>query len=170
MGARALHPFCFCPVGVWVQDVGKKRVEGRSRVSAKKAEAAETQGSEAQESEGTIARPKKTRKKARPVPCIQKHTDREFRRAFRSVCRGLIKKAKAGSTAHTRLLLDIGKSGERKTAKLGGGKSLSEMLLDELKRRQDEREAAADRAKAEEQQTSAKADNEDAASVESVEK
>lgn len=154
---------------MWVQDVGKKRVEGRSKVSAKKAETAEIESSEAQESEGTIATPKKTEKKVRPVPCIQKHTDREFRREFPAVCRGLIKKAKAGSTAHTKLLLEIGKSGERKAAKRGGRKSLSEMLLDELKRRQDEREAAVDRARAEEQQTSARADNEDAASVESVE-
>ena len=97
----------------------------------------------------------KKKKKKRPVRCIQRHTDVEFRREFRDVFKALIKKAKAGSTAETRLLLQIGKSGDAKAAKRRGAKSLSEMLLDELKRRQDEREAAADSAKAQEQSTEA---------------
>jgi hypothetical protein len=51
------------------------------------------------------------------------------------------------------MLLEIrsGKFDDAKVAKHREGKSLSEMLMDELKRRQDEREAAADAAKAEEQ-------------------
>ncbi len=69
----------------------------------------------------------------------------------RGVCKTLIRKAKAGGTAETRLLLQIGKSGDAKAAKRRGAKSLSEMLLDELKRRQDEREAAAESTKAKEQ-------------------
>lgn len=160
----------FCLVGCGLRDVGKKRVEGKSRASGSKSEAAETESSEAQQAEETAGKPKK-KEKQRPVRCIQVHTDREFRREFRDVCRGLIKKAKDGSTAHTRLLLDIGKSGERKSTKRRRGRSLSEMLLDELKRRQDEREAAADKARADKTQTNAKAGNdEDAASVEDVEK
>jgi hypothetical protein len=95
-------------------------------------------------------KPKKEKKK-RPVRCIQQHTDVEFRREFRGVCKALIKKAKAGGTSETRLLLQIGKSGDAKAAKRRGVKSLSEMLLDELKRRQDEREAAAESTKAKEQ-------------------
>jgi hypothetical protein len=95
-------------------------------------------------------KPKKKKKK-RPVRCIHQHTDVEFRRAFRGVCKALIKKAKAGGTPETRLLLQIGKFGDTKAAKRRGAKSLSEMLLDELKRRQDEREAAAESTKAKEQ-------------------
>jgi hypothetical protein len=75
----------------------------------------------------------------------------EFRREFRQVCEKLIEKSKAGGIQETRLLLQIGKFGDPKVAKRRGAKSLSEMLLDELKRRQDEREAAADRAKSEAQ-------------------
>ena len=150
--------------------MAKKRVEGSSKASGSKPEATETDGSEAQQANETAGKPKKE-KKQRPVRCIQQHTDREFRREFRDVCTGLIEKAKDGSTAHTRLLLEIGKSGDRKAAKRRRGRSLSEMLLEELKRRQDEREAAADKARADEAQTNAKAGNdEDAASVEDVEK
>jgi hypothetical protein len=95
-------------------------------------------------------RPKKS-KKERPVRCIQRHTDVEFRRAFPDVFESLIEKAKDGGIQETRLLLQIGKFGDPKVAKRRGAKSLSEMLLDELKRRQDEREAAADGKRAEEQ-------------------
>ena len=77
--------------------------------------------------------------------CIHRHTQKEFRTHFRKVCGGLIDKAAAGGVGQTRLLLDIGQFGEAKAGKRrGGGKSLSAMLLEELKRRQDEREAARD--------------------------
>jgi predicted CopG family antitoxin len=105
----------------------------------------------------------KKKKKKRPVRCIQRHTDVEFRRQFRGVCKTLIKKAKAGGIQETRLLLKIGKFDDVKAAKRRGQKSLSEMLLDELKRRQDEREALADSTKAEEQiATGTKANSEGA--------
>jgi hypothetical protein len=91
------------------------------------------------------------KKKARPVRCIHRHTDVEFRREFPEAFKALVKKAKEGGTAETRLLLQIGKFGDPKAAKARRGKSLSEMLLDELKRRQDEREAATDRKRAAEQ-------------------
>jgi hypothetical protein len=169
-GARRFAPFLFCLVGCGFRDVAKKRVEDSSRASGSKPEAAETESSEAQQAERIAGKPKK-KKKQRPVPCIQRYTDREFRREFRQVCTTFLEKAKDGSTAHTKLLLEIGKSGERKATKRPGGRSLSEMLLDELKRRQDEREAAADKARADETQTNAKAGNdEDAASVEDGEK
>lgn len=58
------------------------------------------------------------------------------------MCKGLIEKAAKGGVQQTRLLLDIGKFGEPKKAKRRGASSLSALLLDELKRRQDEREAA----------------------------
>ncbi len=84
--------------------------------------------------------------------CIQRHTDVEFRREFpENVRKSLMEKAKEGGIAETRLLLQIGKFGDPKVAKRRGAKSLSEMLLDELKRRQDEREAAADGKRVEEQ-------------------
>jgi predicted CopG family antitoxin len=106
--------------------------------------------------ESEAEKPKKEKKKKRPVRCIQRHTDVEFRRQFRGVCKSLIKKAKAGGIQETRLLLQIGKFGDAKAAKRRGAKSLSEMLLDELKRRQDEREGAADSTTAEEQITAVK--------------
>ena len=93
----------------------------------------------------------KKKKKARPVRCIHRHTDVEFRREFPEVFKALVGRAKEGGTAETRLLLQIGKFGDPKAAKARRGKSLSEMLLDELKRRQDEREAATDRKRAAEQ-------------------
>jgi hypothetical protein len=105
--------------------------------------------------ESKSEKPKKEKKK-RPVRCIHQHTDVEFRREFREVCKNLIEKSKDGGIPETRLLLQIGKFGDAKAAKRRGAKSLSEMLLDELKRRQDEREAAADSTKAEEQITAAK--------------
>jgi hypothetical protein len=84
------------------------------------------------------------KKKKRPVRCIHRYTDVEFRREFPEVFDALVKKAKEAGTAETRLLLQMGKFDDPKAAKRRGGKSLSEMLLDELKRRQDEREAAGD--------------------------
>jgi hypothetical protein len=96
--------------------------------------------------EGSVpGRPEETTsKKKRPVRCIQRHTDVEFRREFREVFDGLVGKAKSGGTAQTRLLLEMGGFGNPKATKRHGAKSLSEMLLDELKRRQDEREATTD--------------------------
>jgi hypothetical protein len=91
------------------------------------------------------ARPQRTpEKKRRPIKDVEEYADREFRREFREVCKGLLEKAKEGSTPQIRMLMQIGKSGDAKTAKRRGKQSLSEMLLDELKRRQDEREAAAE--------------------------
>jgi hypothetical protein len=135
-------------------DVGKKKAVRRGgksegREAAVKVGAAEQitkRETDAKEAAGSET---KKEKKERPVRCIQQHTDVEFRREFRQVFKALVKKAKAGGTAETRLLLQIGKFGDPKVAKRRGAKSLSEMLLDELKRRQDEREAAADRAKRE---------------------
>jgi hypothetical protein len=153
---EALHPFCFLSgLGVnW--DVAKKKAVQKSEAPD------EAQGKETveQAAEATLVampteseseKPKKKRKKKRPVRCIQRHTDVEFRRAFRGVCKTLIRKAKAGGTPEIRLLLQIGRSGDAKAAKRRGAKSLSEMLLDELKRRQDEREAAAESTKTKEQ-------------------
>ena len=136
-------------------DVAKKKVvqkseapdEAQGKETAEQAEEAMSAAMPT-ESEPNV---RKKRKKKRPVRCIQQHTDVEFRREFRGVCKALIKKAKAGGTSETRLLLQIGKSGDAKAAKRRGVKSLSEMLLDELKRRQDEREAAAESTKAKEQ-------------------
>jgi hypothetical protein len=100
-----------------------------------------------EETAGPAAKKQKAKrqKKKRPVRCIQRHTDVEFRREFPKIFDALVEKAKEGGTAQTRLLLQIGKFGDAKAAKRRGAKSLSEMLLDELKRRQDEREAAADK-------------------------
>jgi hypothetical protein len=145
-------------------DVGKKKAVRKSGALARKPAAEKNDAVEqrAAESAGPAT---KTRKKKRPVPCIQRHTDVEFRREFPAVFNALVKKAKAGSTAQTKLLLQIGKFGDAKAAKRSGAKSLSEMLMDELRRRQDEREAAADRARAKAQSTEAnKASSEGATS------
>jgi hypothetical protein len=152
---RALHPFSFLSgLGVdWdvakTKAVHKSKASTRKAVEAKSNEAMEQRAGtgDAAELEGAAT---KTTKKKRPVRCIQRHTDVEFRREFPEVFDALVKKAKTGGTAETRLLLQIGKFGDAKTAKRRGAKSLGEMLMDELKRRQDEREAVADNAKAEE--------------------
>jgi hypothetical protein len=93
-------------------------------------------------------------RRERPIKNVEEYADREFRREFPEVCQGLLEKAKAGSTAQIRMLMEIGKSGDAKAAKRRGKKSLSEMLLDELKRRQDEREAAAKTAAGEQERSS----------------
>ena len=161
-------------------DVTKKKAVQKSEAPDEMAERqpAETKSSEitgqAAEAMAT-AMPKeskgsKRRKKKRPVRCIQQHTDVEFRREFRGVCKSLIKKARAGGIQETRLLLQIGKFGDPKIAKRRGAKSLSAMLLDELKRRQDEREAAVDGAKSGEQISAVnEASNEGATSGSDVE-
>ena len=92
-------------------------------------------------------------KKMGPGEGIREYTDREFREAYPRICAALIAKAIDADVAKIKMLLEIifGKYGDPEQAKQQGGKSLSEMLMDELKRRQDEREAAADAAKAGEQ-------------------
>lgn len=137
--------------------MGKKRVVRKSESLGKKQTAEDKEAVEQRaEKDGQAAQPvRPTSKKKRPVPCIQRHTDVEFRREFPEVFDALVTKAKAGGTAETRLLLQIGKFGDPKAAKRRGAKSLSEMLMDELRQRQDEREAAADSAKAQGQSTEA---------------
>jgi hypothetical protein len=148
-------------VGLGVDwDVAKKKAVSKSKAPD------EAQGNEITEQAAgvmAVAMPKepesgkpKKEKKQRPVRCIQQHTDVEFRREFREIFAGLAEKAKGGGTAQTRLLLQIGKFGDPKVAKRRGAKCLSEMLLDELKRRQDEREAATDSTKTEELEAQAK--------------
>jgi hypothetical protein len=140
-------------------DVAKKKAVQKSEAPDKaqgmeRAEQAAEAISAAMPTESEPGKPKKEKKK-RPVRCIHQHTDVEFRREFREIFDGLAEKAKEGGTAQTRLLLQIGKFGDTKAAKRRGAKSLSEMLLDELKRRQDEREAAAESTKAKEQSNEA---------------
>lgn len=124
----------------------KKAAHKTEEVEAKQVTERDNNGTEQQ-----AGRQTGKKKKARPVRCIHRHTDVEFRREFPEVFKALVGKAKKGGTAETRLLLQIGKFGDPKAAKARRGKSLSEMLLDELKRRQDEREAAAERKRAAEQ-------------------
>jgi hypothetical protein len=133
-------------------DVGKKKavlegegtgdaVEEQKEETAEKAVAGKT-GSSVEE-----------KKENGPVEDIREYTDREFREAYPRICAALIAKAEDADVAKIRMLLEIifGKYGDPEKAKQQGGKSLSEMLMDELKRRQDEREAAADALKAVEQ-------------------
>lgn len=84
----------------------------------------------------------KAHKKQSPIRDIQKHTDTEFRRSFRTICTALLEKAECGSLAEIRLLLQIGQSGSRKQATRREDRSLGAILLDELKRRQDIRVGA----------------------------
>jgi hypothetical protein len=151
VGAGALHPFLFCLV--WCDgDVTKKAVRKRKGTGSKPTasqggrEMDQTGSGERTELGARPAAEEKPKKK-RPVRSIERHTDLEFRREFREVFEGLVEKAKQGGTAQTRLLLEMGKFGERKSATRRKGASLSAMLLSELKRRQDEREAAAEKAK-----------------------
>ena len=158
----------------------KKKAVQKSEVPDEIAERkpAETKGNEITGHAAEVmatAKPKESKsstkeKKQRPVRCIQRHTDVEFRREFREVCDKLIEKSKNGGIQETRLLLQIGKFGDPKVAKRRGAKSLSAMLLDELKRRQDEREAAVDGAQSEERVSAVnEASNEGATSGSDVE-
>lgn len=131
------------------RDVGKKKavLEDEAASGAVEEKKEEAAIAEAGAPSGVEA------EKKEPVWCIHEDTDAELRREFPDICSAFIKKAKDGSIPALKLLLEIraGKYGDAKVAKQQGGKSLSEMLMDELKRRQDEREEAADAAKAEEQ-------------------
>lgn len=93
------------------------------------------------------------KKENEPVGCIQEQAAEILEREFPEIGIALAKKAKEGDIPALKMLLDIrsGKFNDTTVAKQQGGKSLGEMLMDELKRRQDEREAAADAAKAAEQ-------------------
>lgn len=146
-----LRPFVFCLV--WTcGDVGKKNavLEGEGT-----ADAVEEQKEEAVQEAvaGKTASSVELKKEEGPVEDIREYTDREFREAYPRICAALIAKAKEADVAKIRMLLEIiaGKHGDPEKTKQEDGKSLSELLMDELKRRQDEREAAADAAKAEEQ-------------------
>lgn len=140
-----LRPFAFCLV--WTcGDVGKKNavLEGKGTADAveeQKEEAAVVKA-------GTPGGVEKKEKE--PVACIHEHADLVLRREFPEICDALAEEAKKVNIPALKVLLDIAKSGGAK-AEQQGGKSLGELLMDELKRRQDEREAAADAAKAEEQ-------------------
>lgn len=94
-------------------------------------------------------------KKKRPIRNVEEYADREFRREFPEIFDGLCGEAKKGGVSQARLLQQWSTTGDAKTAKRRGKKSLSELLLDELKRRQDEREAAAKTA-ADERESSSK--------------
>ncbi|MCU1312444.1 MAG: hypothetical protein JWM54_201 [Acidobacteriaceae bacterium] len=93
-------------------------------------------------------------KKKRPIKNVEEYADREFRREFPEIFDGLCGEAKKGGATQARLLAQWSKAGDAKTSKRRGKKSLSEMLLDELKRRQDEREAAAEMAAGERERSS----------------
>ena len=137
MKRGALRPFRIFARASAVAVVSKKQSSGglKSKAAAKhgnkKAPAAvETR---AAESETTKAR------KKRPIKDPVKHADLEFRREFPEMFEGLCQKAKAGGTAQFRVLWEMAQKYDR-SAKPNGEKSLSSLLLDELKRRQDERE------------------------------
>jgi hypothetical protein len=73
-------------------------------------------------------------KRLRPVPDIQKHADIETRRAFREICAGLLTHARKGEIPHTKLLIKIGKLEEKPSGRKRAGKSLSAILMEELRR------------------------------------
>ncbi len=86
------------------------------------------------------------KKEKEPVACIHEHADLVLRREFPEICDKLADEAKKGNIPALKVLLELAKTAGAK-AEQQDGKSLGEMLMDELKRRQDEREAAADAAK-----------------------
>jgi hypothetical protein len=146
-GVAPAAPFLFCRLGMDWDVVKKKAVSRRAEAKGRQATEQDDDGLE----HSAVKEAGSEEKKQRPVRCIQRHTDVEFRRGFPKVFESLMEKAQDGGIQETRLLLQIGKFGDPKVAKRRGAKSLSEMLLDELKRRQDEREAAADGKRLEEQ-------------------
>jgi hypothetical protein len=93
---------------------------------------------------GDVTGAKQGSYRARAVRDIGQHADRELRRAFREICDALIERARGGGLAEIRLLLQMGQSRGPGREGAGGrpaGRSLGELLMDELKRRQDTREA-----------------------------
>lgn len=82
----------------------------------------------------------------RPVRNPARLIDTEFRRDLPLILEALSKESRAGSTAHSRLYFFLWNetSEDAKPKGRRGGKTLSGLLLDELKRRQDTREAAVD--------------------------
>ncbi len=149
-----LRPFVFCLV--WTcGDVGKKNavLEGVGTADAVEEQKEEAAVATEEAVAGKTASGVEEKKEKGPVQDIREYTDREFREAYPRICAALIAKAEEADVAKIRMLLEIiaGKYGDPEKAEQQGGKSLSELLMDELKRRQDEREAAADAAKAKEQ-------------------
>ena len=149
-----LRPFVFCLV--WTcGDVGEKNavLEGVGTADAVEEQKEEAAVATEEAAAGKTALRVEVKKEQGPVEDIREYTDREFREAYPEICAALIAKAKEADVAKIKMLLEIiaGKWGDPEKAEQQGGKSLSELLMDELKRRQDEREAAADAAKAGEQ-------------------
>jgi hypothetical protein len=143
-------------------DVAKKNavLEGGTGVEA----VTEKNEDAAAEEKGSGTGEKK--KKNEPVRDIREYTDEEFRQAYPEICTALIGKAKEGEIPPIKMLLEIiaGKYPDLATLKQRIGKTLGEMLLEELKRRQDAREAAADAVKAEESTRTNEASSEGAKS------
>ena len=148
-----LRPFVFCLV--WTcGDVGEKSagLEGLGTADAVEDKKEEVAVATEEAVAGKTALRVEVKKQG-PVEDIHEYTDREFREAYPEICAAMIAKAKEADVAKIKMLLELmaGKWGDPEKAEQQGGKSLSELLMDELKRRQDEREAAADAAKAKEQ-------------------
>jgi hypothetical protein len=135
--------------------VGKKNavLEGKGTADAVEEQKEEAAVATEEAIAGKTASSVEVKKDKGPVEDIREYTDREFREAYPEICAGLMTKAKDGDIPQIKMLLEIiaGKYDDPEKAEQQSGKSLSELLMDELKRRQDEREAAADAAKAEEQ-------------------
>jgi hypothetical protein len=118
----------------------RKREKAESRTEAgraakDKAEAPLVQNETERQAERTA---ELAGKRQRPVPDIQKHADIETRRAFREICQGLLRHARKGAIPHTKLLIKIGKLEEKPTGRKRAGKSLSAILMEELRRTQAE--------------------------------
>lgn len=131
--------------------MAKKRVvfDGEAEVTSVRKKNEETT-----EDSVTETVPDGATEEAEPVENIRDYTVEELRRGYRKICAALRAKAEEGKLAELKMMLYIiERFGDEQTAKQQGGKTLSEMLLDELKRRQDAREAAIDLGKKEEQNT-----------------
>lgn len=132
-----------------VFDVAEKRVvpegEAVEAVAEKNEEAAEGTGP------GGVKK-----EESEPVDDLRRHMFEDLRLRFRKICKKAMDKAEEGDLADLKALAYfVEKFGDQKAVKQQDGKTLGEMLLDELKRRQDEREAAADAAKKQEQMVQA---------------
>jgi hypothetical protein len=119
----------------------RKREKAESRTKARraakdKAEAPVVQNETERQAEKTVEKP--AGKRQRPVPDIQKHADIETRRAFREICEALLRHAREGAIPHTKLLIKIGKLEEKPSGRKRAGKSLSAILMEELRRTQAE--------------------------------
>ncbi len=119
--------------------MAKKQAGARSRAAAAKKSAEKKSPAKGKTKAGAKQEPTPSKvepeeEELKPVRNIQKHADREVRKAFSKICEGLIEKAKTGAMGETKLLMKISRLDEPQPGRKRRGKTLSGILLEELEK------------------------------------